>query len=83
MIGFTARSPDPRALRLFREQTLQIVKSFLEDGDYLMARTFAATALERAESSELLAFSPDEIARLRQGLARAESGLARLRATGP
>ena len=83
VIGFTARSPDPRALRLFREQTLQIVEHLLEDGDYLMARTFSASAIEQAESSELLGFSPDEIVRLREALADAESGLERLRAAGP
>jgi serine/threonine protein kinase len=83
VIGFTARSPDPRALRLFREQTLQVVEYLLDDGDYLMAKTFAASTLEQAERTELLAFSPDEIARLREALADAESGLGRLRATEP
>ena len=79
VIGFTLRSPDPRALQLFREQTLQIVDRLLEDGDYVMARTFAGAAIKQAEQSDLIGFSSDEIERLRQAVSDAESGLERIR----
>jgi len=82
VIGFTVRSPDPRALQLFREQTLQIVDHLLDDADYAMARRFAVATIEQAERSDLMRFSSDELDHLRRAVADAESGLERLRASG-
>ena len=47
----------------------------LEDDDFLTARAFILSAIDRADANNLLAFSPDEKKRLRDALLTAESGV--------
>jgi len=82
IIGRTFSAPDDRALTQAREQTLRLIEILLEDGEYLTARAFIDSTLQRADDGNVLRFSPDDVQRMRELLVVATSGASRPRNAG-
>jgi tRNA A-37 threonylcarbamoyl transferase component Bud32 len=68
IIGRTIFSPDPRATELARAQTFDLIQALLDDEDYLTARAFIRSAIDRADDRNLLEFSPDDRQKLHEAL---------------
>ena len=70
VIGSTFSSPDPRAKRLYREQTFALIENLIDIEDYALARAFIGSALEQHQRSNVVGYSREEIERLREVQAR-------------
>ena len=83
VIGFTLRSPNPRALELFRQQTLQIADNLMKDEDFAKAKAFTEATLAQITTTAWMGFGPDQVEHLRQVADSAEAELLKSRAAGP
>jgi hypothetical protein len=74
MVGFTLFSPDEELLAAARGETLDVIRTAMDRGEFAGARAFLRTTLDQVDQANLFQFSEEEIREMERILEKLESG---------
>ncbi len=77
MVGFTLFSPDEELLATAREESLDIIRTAVDRGEYAAARAFIRATLDQVDRANVFQFSGEEIREMERILVQAGSSEAR------